>query len=257
MGLFSKEDSSPEFAALVERWDGFLKKLEARYYEVLQQAEEPLAGVIDGLQYDTIVINNVLMGLKNQTVDQLSEKAEGGWGKMEAEMEKIGVSRDSISKERDKMDVFKNWLGSEFQVYEVKTYSRAAQKVLENVQKHIDLNKLHKCTQCAAELPINTYSFVAINIKCDSCGSVNTYQPDDRIRALEHYVINKFAEERALPAKMKPEGDKEAQKEYYRLYYGYLMENVPDKKEFYERQMNERIKWVDNPPDYVKDMGLK
>lgn len=73
---------------------------------------------------------------------------------------------------------------------------------------------------------------MAINLKCDSCGSVNTYQPDDRIRAMEYYVINHLAEEHAFPAKIKARSDKNAQKEYYKMYYGYLMENVPDKKIF-------------------------
>jgi len=82
---------------------------------------------------------------------------------------------------------------------------------------------------------------MAVNIKCESCGSVNTYQPDDRIRALEYYVINNLAEEKALPLKIQARHDKGAQKEYYKVYYGYLMENVPDKKEFYQRQMEERI----------------
>jgi len=36
---------------------------------------------------------------------------------------------------------------------------------------------------------------MAINIKCESCGSVNTYQPDDRVRVLEYYVIEPFADE--------------------------------------------------------------
>ncbi|MEZ4688730.1 MAG: hypothetical protein R3A12_00555 [Ignavibacteria bacterium] len=43
-----------------------------------------------------------------------------------------------------------------------------------------------------------------------------------------------------LPAKLKAKTDKNAQKEYYQLYYGYLIDNIPDKKEYYERD-NERI----------------
>ncbi|MEO8447128.1 MAG: hypothetical protein ABI528_06510, partial [bacterium] len=96
-------------------------------------------------------------------------------------------------------------------------------------------------TQCGAELPIKIYSFMSINLKCDSCGSVNTYQPDDRIRALEYYVLNHLAEEQAYPFKQKAKHDKNAQKEYFKTYYGFLMENVPDKKEFYQRDMEERI----------------
>lgn len=92
---------------------------------------------------------------------------------------------------------------------------------------------------------------MAINLKCESCGSVNTYQPDDRIRALEYYVINHLAEENAMVEKIKSKEDKNAAKEYYKKYYGYLMENVPDKKEFYQRQMEERIGWLDKTPNFL------
>ncbi|HEY3249971.1 MAG TPA: hypothetical protein VGK25_02525, partial [Ignavibacteria bacterium] len=218
MGLFSKSanPSSPEFQALAGRWDGFLKKLEARYYEVLKETEAPLDGIIDGLQYDNVVIHNIANGLKNQTVTQLSEKADAGWSKMQGEMEKIGASHDDISAQRIKSAEFKYWLEIEYQKFEMSVFAKAARRILENVQQHIDLNKLHKCTQCAAELPINVYSFMAVNIKCDSCGSVNTYQPDDRIRALEYYVINQLAEEYAFPDKLRSRTDKSAMKEYYK-----------------------------------------
>ena len=82
---------------------------------------------------------------------------------------------------------------------------------------------------------------MSVNLKCESCGSVNTYKPDDRIRALEYYVITHLAEEQAFPAKLRAKHDKNAQKEYFKIYYDFLMENVPDKKEFYEREMNERL----------------
>jgi len=241
MGLFGKSESSPEFQQLIARWDGFIVKLKERYKEVLQQSEEPLNNVIENLQYDTVVIHNIKTGLRNQTVEQLSKKADDGFIKMEGEMSKLGFSWDQISEQRRKVDEFKQWVDWEFGIFEVTIYGKAARKILDNVKKHIDDKKLHRCTQCGAELPIRIYSFMSINLKCDSCGSVNTYQPDDRIRALEYYVLNHLAEEQAYPFKQKAKHDKNSQKEYFKTYYGFLMENVPDKKEFYQRDMEERI----------------
>ncbi len=227
---------------LQTRWDNYLGKLKDRFHEVLNQAQVPLDEVINNLQYDTIIIHNVLTGLKNQTVYQLTEKGEEGWNKMENEMSKYGkVFWNQKSAEHTKFDAFRNWMDDEFTRFEVSTYAKAARKILENVKQHIDEKRLHRCTQCGAELPIKIYSFMAVNLKCESCGSVNTYQPDDRIRALEYYVINNLAEEHAMEAKIRAKYDKNAQKEYYRLYYGYLIENIPDKKEFYERDLNERL----------------
>jgi hypothetical protein len=241
MGIFSNADSSPEVQALVERWNGFLKKIEGRYYEVLQQTEAPLQGVIDNIQYDNVIIHNIANGLKNQTVTQLTEKVESGMDKMEAEMRKAGASSDLIYTERNKIHVLKNWMEIEYLKFEVSLFARAANKILENVKNHINEKKMHRCTQCGAELPIKVFSFMAINLKCDSCGSVNTYQPDDRVKALEYYVITPLAEEAAFGEKLKARTNKEAMKEYYKKYYGYLMENVPEKKDHYQRDLTERL----------------
>ena len=241
MGIFNNKDSTPEVQTLVTRWNDFLKKIEGRYYEVLQQTEAPLGGVIEGIQYDNVIIHNIANGLKNQTVTQLSEKVDSASSKMEKEMRNAGASSDLINREFSKIHVLKNWMDIEYLKFEVSLFARAAKKILENVKNHINEAKLHRCTQCGADLPINVYSFVAVNMKCESCGSVNTYQPDDRVRALEYYVITPLAEEFAFPEKLKARTNKESIKEYYKKFYGYLMDNVPDKKQFYERDLNERL----------------
>ncbi len=234
-------DSSPAVQELVTRWNGFLKKIEARYYEVLQQTEAPLDNVIANLQYDTIIIHNICNGLKNQTVTQLSEKADQAGSKFEKEMRAAGASSGLVYQERGKTHVLKNWMDVDYLKFENKLFARAARKILENVKSHIDEKKLHRCTQCAADLKINVFSFMAVNIKCESCGSVNTYQPDDRVRALEHYVIVPLAEECAFEEKLKARTDKGAMKEYYKKYYGYLIQNIPDKAKYYERDLHERL----------------
>lgn len=225
---------------LINRWDSYLGKLKERYFEILAQAEEPLNGVIEGLQFDNVIIHNVKNGLHNQTVLQLFAKAEEGWGKMQTEIYKSGNLK-LIKEQSGKLASFRDWLNTEFTKFEVGLFARAARKILDNVKQHIDEKKLHRCTQCAAELPINVYSFMAVNIKCDSCGSVNTYQPDDRIRALEYYVLEPLAEESALEPKLRRDYDKSANKEYFTKYYTFLMDNVPEKRDSYKRTMDERL----------------
>lgn len=230
------------FEELIIRWDTFLGKLKDRFFEVIGQAEGPLEEMINNLQYDNVVIINIRNGLHSQTVIQLKQKAEEGWGKMDIEMQKFGkFFWNQKSEQHLKLDAFRSWLDTEFLKFEVGLYAKAARKILENVKQHIDEKKMHRCTQCGAELPIKIYSFMAVNIKCDSCGSVNTYQPDDRIRALEYYVLTPLADEYALDAKLRAIYNKNAQKEYYTKFYTFLMDTVPDKKDFYRRAMEERL----------------
>lgn len=262
MGFFSNlvgisiSNTSPEFQQLASRWDAFLKKLDERYHEILQQTADPMDSVIDNLQYDTIIIHNILTALHNQTVEQLSKKVDDGWMKMHAEMDKINAAWSDVGAQRSRGGAFKQYMRNEYDRFEMETYARAARKILANVQAHIDEKKMHRCTQCGAELPIKVYSFMAVNLKCESCGSVNTYQPDDRVRALEYYVINKLADEFAYTDKMNAKFDNSKIKDYYQKYYGYLMENVPDKKEFYERAMNEDIRKMTQNPSFFSDQFL-
>ena len=236
------------------RWGTFLQKIEARYHEILDQAEGPLSETIDNLQYDTVIIHNILTALKNQTVEQLGKKIDETWPKMRVEMDKIGTSYSDVQMQASGGGALKAKIHNDFLQYQVTVYGRAARKILTNVQAHVDEKKMHRCTQCGAELPIKIYSFMAVNLKCESCGSVNTYQPDDRVRALEYYVINALAEEAAFPLKIQANFDKSKIKDYYEKYYGYLMDNVPDKKEYYKRDMDERIKWGQQNPALFNDL---
>lgn len=225
---------------LTARWDAYLKKLSDRFFEVINSAEEPFNEIINGLQYDYIAVINALNGIKDQSLYQLHQKAEEGWEKMQAEIYKAG-RLNLIPGEGLKVQKFWEMMEGEFERYEIKLMAKAARKIYDNVQKHIDEKKIRRCTQCAADLPVSPYSFMAVNIKCDSCGSVNTYQPDDRVRALEYYVVEPLANEYAMEEKIRGRSDKDAMKEYYRKFYGFLIHNIPEKKEYYERTMNERL----------------
>jgi hypothetical protein len=241
MSLFSNNDSSAQVAELVSRWNDFLKKIEARFFDVFKQSEQPINNVIDNLQFDNVIIHNICNGLKNQSVTQLSDKADQAASKFESEMNKAGASGKLIHSERSKIHPLKNWMEIEFLKFQTALFARAAEKILDNVKKHIDESKMHRCTQCAADLNINVYSFMALNIKCESCGSVNTYQPDDRVRALEHYVVIPLAEQFAFDEKLKARTDKNAVKAYYQKYYSFIMEKIPDKKQYYQRDMDKRL----------------
>jgi len=264
---------------LIARWDTLLGKVKTRFDEILQQAEPGIDQFIGQLQYDSIALINVFTGLKNQAVFQLQKKVEEGWEKLEELMENEEeiTSEDSL-RENKKKDDLNFLLEREFHLFETRQKAKAANKILQNIKSHIDENKIHNCTQCGFLLDVQVFSFIAKNIKCKSCGSVNTYEPDDRIRMMETYVILPLAEEHALDAWLKHNDTEKivkdenfqimyierpvtdiirpmpiellskrnnAKADYYRAYYGYLMDNVADKKEYFQRQLDERIKWAE------------
>ncbi len=230
-----------EKTALMQRLDIFLGKLKLRYHEIIESAKQPLEETIESLSFDTIILINIFTALRDQTVTQLGEKAESGFSKMSQQFYKLGFSGAEERDAMTKMRQLKTYLEIEFTSFETETYVKAAQKILSNVKEHVNEKKLHRCTQCGAELPINIYSFMSLNIKCESCGSINTYIPDDRVRALEYYVLNYFAAEKALPLKLAAIKEGRSGKEYWKDYFEYMMEKIPEKKDQYERTMNARL----------------
>ena len=242
----TNNEGTPEYQALVTRWDGFLEKIKSRYYEVLEQAKPPMDEMFDTLEFNQMLIYNLLNGLKFQTVDQLSQKTNESWSKMSTELNKVKSPSGSFQLVKQKHVSLLNWMKDDFDRYSIITYANAARKFEENVRKHIDENKLINCVQCGGELPVEIYSFNSLNVKCTSCGSVNTYEPDGRIRMLEGCVAF-FADEHAIEEKLKSEDDIKMKSAYYKKYYEFIIDKIPSKKDYYQRLLNDKL----NNPVFV------
>src|SRR5687767_5070075 len=226
--------SSTDQNALITRWDTFLGKIKERHLEVLNQSKDPMNEVISGLEYDSIVVHNVIQGLKQQSYTSLYLKAEEAWEKMEAEMEKLNIPYDNIDQQRDKHHNLREWMDDNFERFTIKTFADAARKIQDNIMKNVDPDQIHNCVQCGGQLDVETFSFQAINVKCATCGSVNTYQPDGRVRALEG-VYSLLADENAMEEKIKSDKHIKHKADYFKKYYGFIMEKLPSRKEYYER----------------------
>jgi predicted RNA-binding Zn-ribbon protein involved in translation (DUF1610 family) len=239
-------NDSAEYKALVERWDGFLEKIKSRYNEVIDSSREPLKDMIGGLQYDSIVIHNTLQGIKNQSVYQLDKKINESWEKMEGEMEKIGVMYDYIVPLRQKTEKTSRWMWDEFERFSITTFADAARQIEKNIRSVVDENVIHNCISCGSQLPVEVWAFQAVNVKCPNCGSVNTYEPDGRVRQLEG-VYSAYADEFAMEERILKDKDNKNGAAYFKKYYGFIIEKLPQRKEYYERIMNDKL----NNPDFV------
>lgn len=232
--------SSTEYQALVTRWDGFLAKIKERYNEVINSAKEPIQEMILGLEYDSIVLHNVLNGLKNQSVFQLDKKINEAWEKMENEAEKLGINYGLLDGPREKSEKTSKWMWDEFERFSVKTFADAARQIEKNIRAVVDENAIHNCISCAGQLPVEVWSFQAVNVVCPNCGSVNTYEPDGRVRAYEG-CIGAYAQEYAVEEWIKHGDDNKNSAAYYKKYYTFFIEHLPQRKEHYERLMNDKL----------------
>ena len=248
---------------IIQRWDTYIDKIKTRCNEMIAQANAGTDAFVPQLMFDTNAVNNAWTGIKGQ-VFQLSDKLDAGWDKMDELFEKAGSTSKEWDRERAKLDEANIYLQWEYEKNYILAMAKAARQVLFNVKSHINENKIHTCTQCGNELDINVYSFRAKNIKCDACQSVNTYKPDDRIIALEAWVLVPLANEHVLTEKEKEYFAEERRsyadhrnmisekqneelislrKATWNKYYQFLIDSIPEKADLYERQRDERLKW--------------
>ena len=259
---------------LIERWDSFLNNIDERFDEILEQAELGTAQMIPNIEYDAISISNAWNGIKGQLY-QLQEKTENTW---DDKMDDLFGDRDDVSskeriRELNKYEDLNYKLEKKFKRAYVKARADAGRKIYNDVQQHVDISKIHHCKQCGDKMDIAIYSFMAKNIKCNTCGTVNSYQPDPRIQSLESHTIDALAEELVIDLLMKEsdlvhnihrlddrrnkKGTKEKQeqlgqelvvtrKERINKYYSFFETNVPDKADYYSREKEERLKWAEN-----------
>ncbi len=250
---------------LIERWDTFISKIKSRCDEIISQANQGTDMFIPQLMFDTNAVANAWTGIKSQ-IYELTNKLEDGWMKMDDLFDKAGSSSNETDAERAKKEDAKAQMNWQFEKNQILAFAKAGRQILFNVKTHVNENKMHNCTQCGAPLDISIYSFRAKNVKCDSCGSVNTYKPDDRIVALESWVLTPLAKEYCLLEKEKEffleeklsetnhkKVTKEqvqelinARKDAINKHYQFLINSIPEKAELYERQRDERLKWAEN-----------
>ncbi len=234
------DTNSPEYKALIERWDGFLEKIKSRYTEVIDSSREPLKELISGLEFDSIVVHNALQGIKSQSVFQLDKKIDDTWEKMEAELEKIDINYDHVHPHRAKGEKVSRWMWDQFERFSVSIFADAARQIEKNIRDVVDEDVIHNCISCAGQLPVEVWAFQSVNVKCPNCGSVNTYEPDGRVRQLEG-VYSAYADEFTVEERLLKEEDIKHAANYFKKYYGFIIEKLPQRKEYYERLLNDKL----------------
>lgn len=247
---------------VIQRWNAYIDKIKARCDELIAQANAGTDAFVPQLMFDTNAIINAWTGIKGQ-VFQLDDKIDEGWDKMDSLMEDAGFSSKEWDIENAKSDATRIHMHWQYEKNYILAMAKAARQVLFNVKNHINENKIHTCSQCGNDLNISVYSFRAKNIKCDACEAVNTYKPDDRIIALEAWVLVPLANEQVLAEKeieyfaeeKRSYADKSSSEENKNLieyrkatinkYYQYMIDSIPEKADLYERQRDQRLEWAE------------
>ncbi|MGG6232362.1 hypothetical protein [Tenacibaculum sp. SDUM215027] len=185
---------------LINRWDTFLNKIEARFSETLQQAEQASFEFLEESNYDYGQTMQAFVGMKGQ-IRSLIQKIDDTWdGKVKNQMQNALASSDWIDQSQ-KGSKLSQELWKKLEYFETILEGKLSQKYYDNIIKIADKDFL--CSQCNAKLQIDKRIFRSQYLSCDYCNTVNTFEPETKYTQLGGTVDNiiklkLFEEKKAL-----------------------------------------------------------
>lgn len=184
---------------LVQRWEDLVTKIQDKATQILQEAETASEPLITNTKFDTQAITQAWTGIKTKVVHDLGQKTGDSWSKFLDLTSEAGLTRNDINLQKfgQRRDETVDWLEIEYERYYVKVFAKAAQKIWENALNENQV-KDFSCSSCGAKLDLHKQIFHAINIKCNYCNFVNTYEPPDKMRMAEAFAVNPLCSQTAF-----------------------------------------------------------
>ncbi len=185
--------------AVIARWDGFLNQIRERFVGIMNEAREGSAGLIQDPDFNPIVLGNAWTGIESR-VRELRGKIDDTWrAAVEAKFEESGMPRGAIEAQREKGVALEDWIETESERARIGVYCDLSRSLIEAAKK--SLADGVPCKECGAALPL-AFTFRAVNVRCNHCGSVNTYEPGTNIRLIEAMGVHPLSEEAAWSEKL-------------------------------------------------------
>lgn len=192
----SKYDGHP----LVQRWAGFISKINGRLGEIEAESHAGLQGLMQQDPVDYLPFSNAL-GALDARVRQLTDKMDSTWeDSVEPkfdELEDSGIYDHAIQmKTLAELDI--EWRWANWKVKEAANFYRNMAPLAEAAR-----NEPRNCTQCGSPLTVPDPT-VTQAVTCAGCSAVNQVIPPD---ALRNYAgaAHAYAEEETAPLREKIE----------------------------------------------------
>ncbi|PID67822.1 MAG: hypothetical protein CR968_04750 [Flavobacteriia bacterium] len=188
----------PTAQELVQKWDLFLAKIETRFAETLQQAEDASVELLQDSDYDYNKTMQAFTGMKRQ-IEDLIQKIDLTWDeKVRPRMEDAFESTEWVN-ESIKGGNLSSVLWDKLREFEVVLEGKLSQMYYEHVITIVD--KDFRCSQCNAQLEIVKNLFRSQYVTCSYCDTVNTFKPETKYTHIGWGIVDnivnlKFLEEK-------------------------------------------------------------
>lgn len=193
----------------VQRWEGFITKINGRYQEVLAEADAGFADLIASDPTDTITYGNAMMGIHARVLG-LTKMLDDTW-QNQVSSQLSGAEEKHC---RDRLDAARNGIDGDWErrkaTYETNIYRALWPRVQPLMQKGVP------CNNCGRELKLSNPTSVEA-ITCPGCRTVNQVAPDPIVSTYFGGAPHAFAYAAALPKREIVEAQRKRANEWRRV----------------------------------------
>lgn len=203
-GLFNKQNTPKEeekaevvnsqFTELVAKWDSFLGKIDERFQESLQHAEEAVMENLVETNYDLLPTQRSWQSIKSQ-LRGLSDKIDSTFTESVGPKMSEFVKRTQVYDQENKGSDLSESIYTRIDRFEKIIEGKIALGFYDHAIQQ--LNEDFNCTQCGGKLEIKKDIFRSQYISCNYCNTVNTFTPSDKIAQLR-WVVDQIANYNSL-----------------------------------------------------------
>lgn len=183
-----------ELQETINRWKTYLQKIEQRFEESLQQAEETCKDLLIESNYDYYEVMKTWMAIKSQ-INDISKGITQTWEQKVYPQLSLHTHLD-LQKELHESN-FTYFLLIRLEQFERNLKADLSQTFYNLV---IQLaNQRFSCTQCHSPLAIQSNVFRAHYVTCNYCQATNTFTPDTKYAQIGGNIIDNIVAKKCEP----------------------------------------------------------
>jgi len=173
---------------LIQRWDAFLAKIEARFNDSLMHAEEACKEQLVETDYEYQTVMRSWGGMKAQMYTLIKKIDETWHAKVGPAMQALG---DFAHDESNKAYELNDKLITALEKFHRKLEGELSQLFYDHAIKIA--SKEAQCSQCDATITLQKNIFRAQYITCAYCNAVNTVEPETKFVKIGWGVVDNIA----------------------------------------------------------------
>ena len=176
----------------IQRWSTFLEKIEARFHDLMKEAEAGCAQLFDARDHDPTAMGNAWSAIEVRAKDLRSKISDTWHAQVD---DALDDAPPAIRvRERERGEGLEHRIDVGLEATRLRIFADAARKLWTRALAERPTSL--QCTQCGAALPMPE-TIRAVNVPCGYCHALVGWEPGTRLRMIEHFSVPILCDEAA------------------------------------------------------------